>query len=444
MLPGVHPISDRALGNTSYLVECGSGVAVSIDPRRDPDDHLRLAATLGVRIVAVLETHLHADFVSGAREIAAATGAEVVVAAEAAVAFEHRGVREGDRITFGGTTFLVIETPGHTPEHISFVLEGRAVFSGGSMIDGGAARTDLIGPTSTEDLSRAQFRSLRRIAALGDDVALCPTHGAGSFCSTGPARSGSTTIGEQRRVNPLLAFDDETIFVDTLRQGFATYPPYFGHLRAVNRDGAPLLADVAPARPLTAEAARDAVARGAWLIDGRPFPMWAHEHPDGAISNTVRDAFASWLGWIVPFGDPVVLLVDEADRPDAIGSARAIGYDTVLGWIDGGIDAWRAAGQPTRRAEIVTAKEAAERNDPFLDVRQAAEYADAHIAGALHLELGDLIAGKTPSAGRLIAYCGHGERSATAASLLERAGVRAATLDGGIGAWEEAGLPIHR
>ncbi|MEX2557915.1 MAG: rhodanese-like domain-containing protein [Actinomycetota bacterium] len=443
----VEAIGDEALGNTSYLVDVGGGSALAVDPRRDTAEHLAIAERSGLRIVGVLETHLHADFVSGAREIADASGAAVYASAKAGLGFSHSPLRPGAPLIIAGAAIDVLATAGHTPEHLSFLVTidgARLLFSGGSLIVGGAARTDLTGPERAEELARAQFASLRSLAALPDDTVLYPTHGAGSFCSTGPARTASSTIGAERLANPLFAIDDEEEFVAQLRSGFGTYPRYFAHLRAVNREGAALLQDLPEVAELPALAARDAAERGAWLIDGREAENWARAHPTGSVSITVRPAFASWLGWVVPFGAPIVLLLEPEQLEEATRLARRIGYDRIEGWTT--FEAWGAAGLPVSSIETLSAEEAAERaatGEHLLDVRQANEWAARRIPGAKHLELGDIIAGKSPEASQLIVYCGHGERSSTAASLLARRGLRVANLRGGTFGWHRAGLAFE-
>ena len=443
----VHAIADDALGNTSYVVDVGREEAVVVDPRRDVDEYLGLAEHLGLRIVASLETHLHADFVSGSRELAETAGAEVIAPRGADLRFPHRPVSEGESIVLGDAAFTALHTPGHTPEHLAYLLTkpGRAVFSGGSLLAGGAARTDLSGDDRTRELAEAQCGSLRRLVTLPDETRLYPTHGGGSFCSTGSGRQTATTVGEERRSNPLLELADENAFVDRLLAGFGSYPPYFLNLREVNRKP-PLLEDLAQPGPLTPNEVADVVDRGAWFIDGRPVDDWAAGHPRGAISIAVRPEFASWLGWVVPFGQPVILLVDDDRLEEALRLARRIGYDQVEGWMDGGMDGWREAGLPTASLEVVTPEEAQLRVEDgarLLDVRQRSEWMSARIPGALHVELGDIIAGKRP-AGELITFCGHGERSATAASLLLRDGGRVANLAGGFSRWKRSNLPTER
>jgi len=446
----VHALPDEALGNTSYLVELGGGLAASVDPRLDIDGHLELADRLGLRLVAGLETHLHADFVSGSRELAEQTGASVYAARDAFLEYGHHGLGDGDELALGDVVVHAWATPGHTPEHLSYLVDvdgsPAAVFSGGSLIRGGAARTDLVDAADTDRWSREQFRSVRRLCRLPASTALWPTHGAGSFCATAPGQAPAGTIGDELAVNPLLRIDDEDAFVRALRTGFGSFPPYFLHLRAVNRHPA-LLRGLEPPRAVDAETAHAFVAAGAWLVDGRPIHDWARLHPRGAVSIEVRPAFASWLGWVVPFGAPIVLLVDDADRAEAVRLARRIGYDRVLGWIDGGIDAWTAAGLPARcteEADALAARRRVADGATLVDVRQTAELESARVPEAVHMELGDIIAGRTPETDEAVVLCGHGERSATAASLLERRGTTVVNLVGGVGAWEAAGLPVRR
>lgn len=445
----VHPIADEALGNVSYLVAVDEGMAASVDPRRDVGEHLNLATKYDLTIAAVLETHLHADFVSGSRELARASGAEILAAADAGLRFHHRGLQPSDRVGFGRVSVAVLATPGHTPEHVTFLMSDgstRALFTGGSLLAGGAGRTDLMGADRTEELSRAQFASLRRLAALPDDTMLYPTHAGGSSCSTGPARAVAATLGEARTQNPLFSSADEDSFVDMLLAGFGSYPRYFSQLRDLNRDGAVLLESFPTLPQLDAGEARAAIEHAAWLIDGRSFEEWALLHAADSVSIELRPAFASWLGWVVPFGSPVVFMLEESQVAEATTLARRIGYDRLVGWIR--FATWREAGLPTASIENIGPHEAAQRSQAgratLLDIRQHAEHASARLPRASHLELGDIIAGKTPEASHVITYCGHGERSATAASLLARRGIHVANLVGGVGAWREAGLPLER
>lgn len=437
----VHPILDDALGNTAYVVDVGNGQAIVIDPRRDIDAYRRFAHAERLEIVAALETHLHADFVSGARELQAG-GAQVYAARDAGLGFGHRPVTPGEQLAIGDAAIEVVATPGHTPEHLAYVLrlgDSSFVFSGGSLIAGGAARTDLSGSDRTMALARAQFMSIRRLSALPDEALLCPTHGGGSFCAVASGPGGLRTIGDERRANPLLAIDDEDEFVRRSVGALGSYPSYFRSLRELNRVGPTLLEGAVTPPRLAGAQAQEAIEGGAWLIDARSVAAWTRAHPVGAISIELRPAFASWLGWVVPFGEAIVFLLDPGSLDEATLLARRIGYDRILGWLS--LADWQDAGLPVTSGDAVTASELATGEHVVIDVRQAAEYARGHLLGAEHLELGDLIAGKRPSAPSLVVYCGHGERSATAASLLERQGVAAANLSGGLDAWRAAGLP---
>jgi hydroxyacylglutathione hydrolase len=243
-----------------------------------------------------------------------------------------------------------------------------------------------------------------------------------------------------------LDISDEEAFVEQFLAGFGSYPSYFQHLRNVNRSGPTLLSELSDATRVSPADAHRAVEQGAWLVDARSIDAWAEAHPVGSVSIELRPAFASWLGWVVPFGAPAVLVLEPDKVGEALQLARRIGYDDVSSWLT--FEDWRDAGRPTSSIESIGAEEAAERNRKgsatLLDIRQRAEHAAGRLPGALHLELGDIIAGKTPEASEVITYCGHGERSATAASLLVRRGVRVANLAGGVGAWRDAGLPVEK
>lgn len=442
----VHQVPDRALGNTSYLVDAGDGTAFVVDPRREAAEYVALADRLDLRIVAAVETHLHADFVTGTRELADATAAQVLASRGAELAFPHAPLDDGRGRRIGAIELEVIATPGHTPEHLSFLVRDAdgsvALLSGGALIVGGAARTDLIDESQTEPLSRALFATIRRLAELPDETILYPTHGAGSFCSTGLARERTSTLGRERAGNPLMRIDDEDAFVRELRAGFGSYPSYFLRLRAVNRAGPTLVRELGEPPTLRPEVARTLLGAGAWLVDGRTVEQWAAAHPPGAVSISVRSAFASWLGWVVPLGEPILLLVDPEQRAEAVRLARRIGHDRIVGVLEG-VEEWRDQSMPLESVELVDPEEAARRPDAvFLDVRQDHEWKRDRIAGSIHLELGDVIAGAAPDVTSVVTYCGHGERSATAASLLARRGTRVANLRGGLDAWREAGLPV--
>lgn len=424
---------DEGLGNSSYLVGLGDGRALIVDPSRHPAPHLAEAERRGLKIAYTVETHLHADFVSGSRELAA-LGATVVAPAAARHRFPVRGVEHGERIDLGGLHLRGLATPGHTPEHLAYVLEenGRplALFSGGSLLVGAVARTDLIAPDQTETLARQLWRSLHeRILTLPDDLPVYPTHGAGSFCSAPASGARTTTIGAEKQGNPLLAATDEDAFVKLLLSGLGTYPPYFRRLRDVNRNGPivhgrddPLVPRLAPSE-VRARAARSAV-----VVDIRSVEAFAAGHIPGSLSIPLRPVFATWLGWLVPASASIVLAVDDATAvARAVIEARKVGYEQLDGMVEPEMWDEPLASirlQPTARAE-----------GTVLDVRQRNEYDAGHIPGALHVELGDI--GNTPiPSGPVSVMCAHGERAMSAASILARAGHRHVTvLTGGPGDW---------
>lgn len=416
--------TDEGLGNTTWLAGLDDQVLV-VDPERDPAPYLSVAESMtgGVeRGFVVAETHLHADFLSGARELTD-HGGTPLAPAEAHAAWPHRAVANGEVVDLGRWKLEVLPTPGHTPEHVAYVLRDgeRAVaaFTGGSLLVGAVARTDLIDPADTEGLTRALWRSINRhLLELPDEVLVLPTHGTGSFCSAAGGSRRWSTIGDERRTNPLLQLDEDA-FVRAVLGSLGTYPPYFLRLRELNRLGPrvyqafPLLED------LTAERVAEFRDGGATIIDVRAAADFAAGHIPGSLANTLRPQFASWLGWLVE--DPAVPLVfvtdEHTDRPELVRQCLNIGYENLAGAVS--VDAWRAAGGEIRDTPLVTTDE----DRHVVDVRQANEYVSGHLAGATHIELGALEREQSAlPLGPLLMMCGHGERATTAASILEAAG----------------------
>ena len=428
----IHPVVDEGLGNSAYLVELGEGRALVVDPARDPTPYLELARWRRLRIAYAAETHLHADFLTGSRELAAADGAQVLAPQASRLGFPHQGLEDGEEVDLGGLTLRVLATPGHAPEHVSYLLldAGRpqALFSGGALLVGTVARTDLAGPELTEPLARAAYQSLhQRLLSLPDELAVYPTHGAGSFCSAPVGGERTTTIGAERRHNRLLAAPDEDAFVAQLLAGFGSYPPYFLRLRERNRVGPELLsADWRVLPLLPTDRVSEHLAGGGVLVDARPIGAFAAGHIPRAISIELRPQFASWLGWLVNDAQPLVFVLDEdQDRGELARQCRTIGYDHLVGELAGGMCAWQAAGLAQAQLPLVQVEQLDEHFGVVLDVRQASEVANGHLPGAVAIELGTLAGDRQPTElpeGPIIAMCGHGERAMTAASLLARAG----------------------
>lgn len=444
-MPAIIAFVEEGLGNSSYMIDGGDGTAIVVDPVRDVALYHRAARERGLKLGGAIETHLHADFISGAAALAR-DGIAVAAPAGASLSFAHRPLRGGDELAIGDAIVRAIETPGHTPEHLSYLIlrDARpvALLSGGALLPGTVARTDLIAPEETEPLARRLHRAVHeRIAPLPDDVIVYPTHGGGSFCSVAVSGERTTTIGRERAANPVFT-QSEDDFVAGLLAGLGSYPPYFLRLRDVNRLGPQSVAPATLDR-LTIADADAAIRGGAELIDVRSARAWADAHIPGSLSIELRPAFASWLGWLVEMNTPLLFVCDAGQsREELIRACRSIGYDSLIGEIDGGIDAWRDAGRALSRVEVVTDPVV---DGPLLDVRQDSEFAAGHVPGASHVELGAL-SGAGDLAPSPTVMCGHGERATTAASVLERNGHRGVrVLAAGPGDWHRAtGIPLER
>jgi rhodanese-related sulfurtransferase/glyoxylase-like metal-dependent hydrolase (beta-lactamase superfamily II) len=370
------------------------------------------------------DTHLHADFLSGAMQLAAVDGARVLASAAGGREFDHHGLHDGDEVDLGGLTLRALATPGHTAEHLSFeLLDGRTlvgVFTGGSLIVGGAARTDLTGEAATEELARLQYRSLERLARLPDAAVVWPTHGSGSFCSARHGAERTSTIGREKGSNPLFAAPDEDTFVERLVSGLGRYPPYFLRLADANRRGR-TLTDEPFVAPLDAAKVAALLEGGTLLIDVRPVRDFADGHIPGALSIPLRNQFATWLGWLLDPGTAFVVVRNpDQDVDEVAWQALKIGFAASSGELAGGMAWWPG---PTTATPLVRPDQIG--GTPVLDVRQLDEFDAGHIPGATHIELGDLPSrtAEVPT-GPLVVVCRQGQRAMTAASILERFGNR--------------------
>jgi rhodanese-related sulfurtransferase/glyoxylase-like metal-dependent hydrolase (beta-lactamase superfamily II) len=432
----VVPLVDEGLGNSSYLVELGDRRALAVDVSVDLRSATAEVERRGLTVAFAADTHLHADFLSGARLLSERQGAQILAAADGRREFGHRGLHDGDEVDLGGLWLRALGTPGHTHEHLAYLLldDNRplGVFTGGSLIVGAAARTDLVSPDQTESLARAQYASLQRLVNLPDDVAVWPTHGHGSFCSAPPGADRVSTIGHEKATNSLLQLDSEDAFVTELLGSLGSYPPYFRKLAEANRRGSTL---VAPSmQPLPVHAVHAMLAQGADLVDVRPLRDYAAGHVPGALSIPLRAAFASWLGWLVPDDRPLIIIRrPDQDASEIVWQAAKIGY-RLAGELAGGLDAWDG---PIARTRLVGTDEV---DGAVLDVRQDSEFDAGHLPQAQHIELGELAA-RADEVRRepLTVMCAHGERAMTAASVLERAGHgELAVLKGGAEGWAAA------
>jgi len=448
-MPEVVTIQTPALGDRSYLIHDGAE-AVVVDPQRDICRVLAVADARRVRITHVLETHIHNDYVTGGLALAGQTGASYIVAASEEVGFDRLAVRDNDQIIAGSLTMTVMHTPGHTPGHLSYVLSESgdpvAVFTGGSMLYGAVGRTDLISAVQTDQLTRAQYRSVRRLAAeLPDEVAVYPTHGFGSFCSATPTAGTSSTIGTERRVNVALQ-SEEDAFVAELIAGLSAYPRYYAHMGSANRRG-PRAPDLA--RPERADPAelRRRIDAGEWIVDLRERRAFARAHVTGTISIEFGDSFSTYLGWAIPWGTPLTLI---GESPGQVAEAQLhlarIGIDRIASAATGPAEALASDGSLSSYPVTDFGGLAAAWDRPglvVLDVRRPDEWQAGHLAGAVHVPFWEIEtrASEVP-AGEIWIYCASGFRASIGASILDRAGRRVVHVDDD---WENAarsGLPV--
>ena len=437
----IRSIRTPGLGDATYLL-AHEGHAVVIDPQRDIDRFIAAARELGAPIRQVLETHVHNDYVSGGRSLASATGAELVLPAGAGVAFAHTpAFHQEDLAGEGGLVIRPIHTPGHTPEHLSYLvlIDGAAValFSGGSLLVGAVGRCDLLGVSLARELTRSQYRSAHRLGQLADEVGLYPTHGEGSFCAAGGAGSTTSTIGHEKRQNPAFTHPDMNAFVAAQLAALQPYPAYYAQMGPINTQGpSPLPRAAVPELTPAAFAALGPAVR---VIDARPRASFAAGHLPGSLGVELADEFGTWVGWLVPFDAPLALVLDpDQDIAEAVVQLGRIGFDHVQAVLRG-MAGWQGAGRARSSyltvdlagfLELLSGGDTAQ----VLDVRSPAEWNAGHLVGAVHRYVPDLVAGApaglAPDRPVLVA-CASGYRATIAAGLLERAGYRPVVLSAG-------------
>jgi len=435
------------LGNASFLVtDKERGEAIVIDPHRDVDGYLRRAESLGVKITRALDTHLHNDFVSGRRELQAEAGTDIA------------DMAAGEEMAVGAVTVRALHTPGHTPEHLSYLLtEGerpRALFSGGAVMIGAIARTDLLGPHLAVHLAMEALRTLQvRLRGLPDDVAVFPTHGSGSFCGTGGRSGHETTLGHERATNPFFQTTEVMQFLArALNQG--RYPAYYRDMAAINRAGAPLLGrnPDPPAKLAVTEVVR-LIDAGAAVVDVRLGRDYDKGHIPGSYSIGLDGPLSAWVGWLVPRGRTIVLAGGtDMEHREAQRQLHRIGFDSIAGALDGGIDAWRAGGGEVSTFETVEVEDMAAwilSAEPMtvVDTRDEHEWAAGHVPGAVHMYVPDVPyrAGEVPPEAPVAVHCASGYRAGIAASLLEQAGLkRIIHVNGPYSDWDRLHLAESR
>jgi glyoxylase-like metal-dependent hydrolase (beta-lactamase superfamily II)/rhodanese-related sulfurtransferase len=443
-------IDTPTLGDRSYLAHDGA-VAVVIDPQRDIDRVLDLAASRRVTITHIFETHLHNDYVTGGLALAAATGAAYHVNAADPVAFDRVPVADGDVIEVGPALRVrVLATPGHTFTHLSYVLEAAgqpsAVFTGGSLLYGSTGRPDLLGAAHAGALARAQYASAHRLAnRLPEETGVYPTHGFGSFCAATQSEGGSSTIGREQDLNPVLTLGEQE-YVETLLAGLDAYPAYYAHMGPANAAG-PAGADLSAPRLADAAELLRRMQAGEWVADLRTRSAFAAGHVAGTLSFPLDGNFATYLGWLIPWGTPLTLL---GATPQQVAEAQRelvrIGIDRPAAAATGSPDKW-AGGQPLHSFPVADfgALAAVRHHRPVivLDVRRNLEWAESHIDGVIHIPLHELLGrlSEVP-AGEIWVHCRSGYRAFIAASILDAAGHTVVAIDDEYDHVARAGLPL--
>ncbi len=447
----LHIIETQSLGDRSYLLTDGD-IALVVDPQRDIDRVLDLADELGVRIASVAETHGHNDYVSGGLELSRAAGAEYRLPAEMGAEYPHTAVSDGDTFDVGALRVTVLHTPGHTHHHVAYAVavgDGpvEAVLTGGSMLFGATGRTDLVGPEHTDELTHAQFRSVRRLASeLPDEAQVLPTHGFGSFCSATPTSGDSSTVAEQRTSNPALTQDEQS-YVDQLLAGLDAFPAYYAQMAPINQHG-PAPVDLSPPVAVDPAELRRRLEAGEWVVDLRDRTAFAAGHLTGSRSFELSTNFVTYLGWLLPWGTaPTLIGESEEQVADARRELVRIGVDQLAGAAVGPLDEL-ADGRPVRSYAVsdfsgLATRLADDGVGPVhvLDARRNDEHREGHVAGALHIPVHELAAriGEVPD-GEVWVYCGSGYRAAIAASLLDTDGRTVVHVNEDYAASAEAGL----
>ena len=448
-------LQNEDAGCLSYLIGCGqAGAAVIVDPARDRiDEYMRLARKKGLKITHIVETHTHADHISGGRELAELTRAPILLHRDSRAVFEHGTLQDGDQIRFGGVGLKVLHTPGHTPDSICLLVtdhdrgeEPWFILTGDTLFIGDVGRPDLGGAQAAAGL----YDSLQRaILTLDDSVEVYPAHGSGSLCGRAMSSKSASTIGFERRFNPALRSGSRGEFVDMLMAGLPPKPPSFETIVGKNQGLIPM--QRSKPRPIAAREVADALGRSLCVLDLRDPATYGEAHVPGALNVWIDSPqFADRVAWFAPADARLVLMAQgPSDYDRAIKALSRVGVDAVEGFLERGMIEWKSAGLPTESVPQMTVWELSEwldedRDVAVVDVREPFEWREGHVDGALHLPMLEAIKrlGELPADRPKAVMCAGGLRSSTVISALERHGVRnCLNVTGGMTAWLKAGLP---
>jgi len=422
------------IAHSSYIL-AGEDICAVIDPQRDVEHYIKEARSLGVRITHILHTHLHADFISGHMDLAEKTGAEIYVAKSAQCTFEHHGLSEGDVVEIEDMRIKVLETPGHTPEHLSLVVSDTArsespvgVFVGDTLFVGDVGRPDLF-PDQAQELAGKLFDSLHeKLLQLPDYCEVYPAHGAGSLCGRAMGAKWRSTIGYERNFNQALQMKDKETFIRSLTENMPPAPDHFSRCSDINRQGPTKLRQLPPLKELSApEFQEKANDPGTMVLDTRSYLAFCGQHIPGSWHLDLNGNFPTFAGWVLPIDKDILLVADSYQKAEeAVTWARRTGVDRIVGYLEGGISQWAVSGRKTNSIHQLSAEDLQakiEGNDGFtlLDVRAPLEYQDNHVAGAVNIPVADLRtrSGELDPERPVVVVCSSGNRSSLGSSILK-------------------------
>lgn len=452
-------IKAEGLAHLSYLLgDESNGVCAVIDPRRDVDVYLEHARRHNVRITHILETHIHADFVSGSLELHAATGAPIFVGETSEYGFEHKALREGDSLSLGSLTIEVLHTPGHTPEHVCYLVSGGkgsverwALFSGDTLFAGEVGRPDLLGHDRAQELARALYHTLHdKLLKLGDEVEVYPAHGQGSPCGGSIGDRNTSTIGYERLHNPKLQIKDEATFIEAVLSDLPPAPFYYPRMKKVNAQGPALTRCLPRVLPVDARTFHEEMKKpGTVIVDTREIEAFGGGHIAGSLSIALRGEFPQWAGWMLEADARVLLVLSDDDKLDEVERhLLRVGFENIAGYLQQGMRGWFEAGLPFERTYEMSVQELHEKlstatnSFQVLDVRRDDEWNEGFISTARHLFAPyltkhlDVVEKGKP----VVVYCGSGYRASVAASVLQQNGFTdVCSVPGSMAAWKAAG-----